>query len=321
MSPALLHAVTGAFRYSGRSIAQRLLDAGQRAITLTNSDPALSPFADRIPVHRLCFDDLARLSEALRGVDVLYNTYWVRYNHRDFSFAGAVENSRRLFAAAQQAGVRRVVHLSVTNPSEDSPYEYFRGKARVERALIESGLSYAILRPAIFFGHGDVLINNIAWALRRLPVFGLFGDGAYRLQPIYIEDLARLAVEVGAIEENVTLNAIGPETFRYRELVELLAAALGKRRLILPLPPGLAYALTAPLGRLLGDVIVTRAEIEALMADLLCVDAPPAVRPSVLSGVAATRFSEWAMANASSLGIGYAHDLKRRRGRSHTPMK
>ena len=166
-----------------------------------------------------------------------------------------------------------------------------------------------------------MLINNIAWALRRLPVFGLFGDGAYRLQPIYIEDLARLAVEVGAIEENVTLNAIGPETFRYRELVELLAAALGKRRLILPLPPGLAYALTAPLGRLLGDVIVTRAEIEALMADLLYVDAPPAVRPSVLSGVAATRFSEWAMANASSLGIGYAHDLKRRRGRSHTPMK
>ena len=121
---------------------------------------------------------------------MLYNTYWVRFNYGSFSHAAAVENTLALFAAARQAGVGRVVHLSIANPSEDSPLEYFRCKARLERALRESGLSYAILRPTVLFGGQDILINNIAWMLRRLPVLGVFGDGRYRLQPIYVDDLA-----------------------------------------------------------------------------------------------------------------------------------
>ncbi|MHC4141668.1 MAG: SDR family oxidoreductase [Planctomycetota bacterium] len=115
-----LHVVTGAFGYSGRYIAQRLLDAGHAVRTLTNSPPRDHPFGERIDVRPLSFADHDGLVESLSGAAVLYNTYWVRFNHKTFTFADAVRNTRALFAAAEQAGVGRVVHVSITNPSEDS---------------------------------------------------------------------------------------------------------------------------------------------------------------------------------------------------------
>ncbi|MCA9911125.1 MAG: NAD(P)H-binding protein, partial [Anaerolineae bacterium] len=152
------HAVTGGFGYSGSYIVRRLLDAGEEVITLTNTPR--KPGSPDIPAYPLKFDD--SLVGALAGVDVLYNTYWVRFNHRNFTHRQAVENSRALFTAAKRAGVRRIVHVSITNPSAQSHLEYFSGKAQVERALIESGVAYAILRPAVLFGGDDILINNIA---------------------------------------------------------------------------------------------------------------------------------------------------------------
>ena len=256
---------------------------------------------------RFNFDHPDQLAASLRGARVLYNTYWVRFNTREFQHAEAVRNTLRLFEAAQEAGVERVVHVSITNPSEDSPLEYFSGKARLERALVESGLSYAILRPTVLFGQEDVLINNIAWVLRRFPVFGLFGNGAYRLQPIYVDDLARLAVEQGSGEQSQIINAIGPETFTYRQLVHAIAEAIGKRRLIVSLPPALGYWIGVMVGKLVGDVIVTREEIAGLMADLLCTDSPPAGQ---------TRLSEWLRGSADSLGRRYASELARRQDRT-----
>ena len=299
-----IHAVTGAFGYSGRYIARRLLDAGHRVITLTNSLERPNPFGADVQAHPFNFDRPEKLVESLRGVAVLYNTYWVRFNHPRFSFAQAVANTRTLFAAARAAGVRRIVHVSITNPSEDSDLEYFRGKAQLERALRDKGLSHAILRPTVLFGKEDILINNIAWMLRRLPVFGVFGDGEYRLQPIYVDDLARLAVEQGAGSEDVIVQAIGPETFSYRELVQTIGRIIAKPRRIVSIPPTLGHWVGAAVGRIVGDVVVTRAEIEGLMRGLLYVDAPAA---------GATRLSDWAAEHRASLGIRYASELKRRR--------
>jgi NADH dehydrogenase len=303
-----LHVVTGAFGYSGQYIARRLLEAGHRVRTLTNSPGRPDPFGGRVEAHPFHFDDPPRLVESLRGAAALYNTYWVRFNHRgDFGHAVAVDNTRRLFAAAAQAGVRRVVHVSITNPSEQSDLEYFRGKAALERALVESGLSHAILRPAVLFGREDILINNIAWCLRKLPVFVVFGNGQYRLQPIYVDDLARLAIEHGASRENCIVQAIGPETFTFRELVHAIGQIIGKPRPAVGLPPWLAYLGTAATGWLQHDVLITREEIKGLMAELLYVDAPPA---------GTTRLTDWARQHAATLGLHYASELARRRERS-----
>jgi uncharacterized protein YbjT (DUF2867 family) len=307
MSTAAIHAVTGAYGYSGKYIARRLLDAGQTVVTLTNSLHRENLFGDAVRALPLCFDRPDLLAEHLRGVSVLYNTYWVRFNHRLFKHADAVENTRRLFAAARTAGVERIVHVSITNPSADSPLEYFRGKAVLEEALAESGVSHAILRPAVLFGKEDVLINNIAWILRRLPVSGVFGDGRYRLQPIYVDDLAALAVEQGRSRQNVTLDAIGPETFTYRELVATIGQLIGKPRPIISVSPTLGYAAGCLTGLLVGDVLITREEIVGLMAGLLCVDAPP---------TGTTRLTEWIKQHADTLGRRYTSELARRKDRT-----
>ena len=267
-----LHVVTGAFGYSGKYIATRLLAEGRRVRTLTNSLHRPNPFGEQVEAHAFNFDHPEKLAESLRGARVLYNTYWVRFNYTFFKHEDAVQNTLTLFEAAKEAGVERVVHVSITNPSEHSPLEYFSGKGRLEKALIESGLSYAILRPTVLFGKEDILINNIAWTLRRLPVFGVFGDGSYRLQPIYVDDLAALAVEQGKRRENAIIDAIGPETFTYRDLARAIGEIIGVRRPIVPVPPALGYAAGWIIGKLVGDVLITWPEVKGLMADLLCTD-------------------------------------------------
>ncbi len=301
-----LHVVTGAFGYSGRYIAQWLLERGCRVRTLTNSPGRESPLQGRVEAVPYHFDDPQRLAASLEGGEVLYNTYWVRFNHPTFTHAQAVDNTGVLFQAAKQAGVRRVVHVSITNPSEDSPLEYFRGKGALERALRESGIPHTILRPAVLFGKEDILVNNIAWMLRRFPLFGVFGDGQYKLQPIFVDDLAKLAVDEGAASGCRTIDAVGPETFTYRELVEAIGRIIGKPRPIVSVPPALGYLFAAVLGRIVGDTIITREEIEGLMQNLLFTNSPPAGE---------TRLTTWAEQNAATLGIRYASELARRRDR------
>ena len=189
-------AVTGAYGFSGKYIARRLLDLKHDVITLTNSPHRGNPFGELVKAFPYNFSKPKELENSLRGVEVLINTYWVRFDKPPhFSFAQAVANSKVLFEAAKQAGVRRLIHISITNPDPSSDLPYFRGKAEMEEHIKETGLSHAILRPAVLFGTEDILINNIAWALRTLPVFGIYGDGRYRLQPIYVDDLAAAAVD------------------------------------------------------------------------------------------------------------------------------
>lgn len=303
MSGNALHVVTGAYGYTGKHIAHNLLHRGLRVRTLTNSKPAADPFQGRVEAHPLAFEDPEELKKSLIGAKVLYNTYWVRFNHERFSHAAAVENTCRLIEAAKSAGVERFVHISITNPAEDSPFEYFRGKAELERYLKGSGISYAILRPAVFFGKEDILINNIAWVLRNFPVYGLFGKGRYGIQPIHVEDFAELAIDAGSRFENLVMDAIGPESFTFRELVETLGKIIGYPRPIVPMPPWLGLVVGKIIGLVTRDVVVTREEIGGLMAGLLAVDSKPAGK---------TRLTEWANENRDNLGIKYASELARR---------
>lgn len=301
-----IHVVTGAFGYSGKYIARRLLDAGYQVRTLTNSLNRSNPFGNKIKAYPFYFDNTEKLIESLHGTSVLYITYWVRFNYKDFKYSIAVENTLKLFDAAKKAGIKRIVYVSITNPSEDSHLEYFSGKAKIERALIKSGISHAILRPAVLFGKEDILINNIAWMLRKFPVFGVFGDGDYRLQPMYVDDLAKLAVKEGEETENRIIDAIGPETFTYRELVKEIGKAIGKQRPIISIPDSIGYFVGWMVGKIVNDIIITREEIEGLKSDLLYTSSPPTGK---------TKLTEWARENSSALGKRYASELARRENR------
>ena len=296
-------AVTGAFGYSGRYIALRSLAAGHEVLTLTNSVKRENPFGDLVRVAPFNFDRPDLLAQSLQGVEVLINTYWVRFDHKLFTHAQAVANTRAMFTAAKEAGVRRIVHVSITNPDLHSDLPYFRGKAELEQSLVASGLSYCILRPTVLFGKEDVLINNIAWALRRLPVFGVYGKGDYRLQPIYVDDLAAAAVEKAAETKNEIVDAIGPETFTYRGLVQMIVQKLDLKRAIIGVPPSLGYWTCQLIGLLVRDVVATREEIRGLMEDRLFVNAPP---------LGKTKLSEWVEKHRDTLGRHYTSEMRRR---------
>jgi uncharacterized protein YbjT (DUF2867 family) len=296
-------AVTGAFGYTGKYIARRLLASGQDVITLTGRPQRPLPeFAGRVKAAPFHFDAPERLRASLEGVDTLYNTYWVRFDHAENTFERAVANTRILIAAARDAGVRRVVHISITNPALDSTLPYFRGKAVLEQTLRESGLSYAILRPTVIYGAEDILINNIAWLLRRFPVFTVPGSGSYRLQPIFVEDMAELAVRAGSGQENQVRDAVGPDIFSFNELLDLLARILGSRALRLHVPAEVGLALSRAIGLLLGDVVLTRDEVAGLSAGLLVSSAPP---------TGWTRLEDWLAENRETVGLRYASELKR----------
>lgn len=304
---AMRVAVTGAFGYSGRYIAARLLDAGHGVITLTNSLNRENPFGDKLKAFPFNFQEPDKLRESLSGVQALINTYWVRFDHRLFTHAQAVANTKTMFNAAKAAGVRRIVHVSITNPDLNSELPYFRGKAELELYLRNLGLSYCILRPTVLFGKEDVLINNIAWALRHLPAFGVFGSGEYKLQPIHVDDLARTAVEKASDTPDETVEAIGPETFTYRELVEVVARTIGVKARILSVPPWLGYSVGRYIGLVLKDVVITREEIAGLMQGRLCVQAPP---------MGTTKLTDWLARHKDTLGRHYTSEMARRLDRS-----
>jgi uncharacterized protein YbjT (DUF2867 family) len=297
-------AVTGANGFSGRYMARRLLDLRHEVITLTNSPNRSNPFGETIKAFLYNFSKPNELEKSLRGVDVLINTYWVRFDKPPhFTFAQAVANSKVLLDAAKRAGVGRVVHISITNPDRKSDLPYFSGKAEMEDYLKHTGLSYAILRPAVLFGKEDILINNIAWALRHLPLFGLYGDGRYRLQPIHVDDLAAAAVARISGETNEIVDAIGPETFYYRDMVAMIAREIGSRALIVAMPPMLAYQGVRVLGWIVRDVINTRDEIRGLMQERLYLDSPP---------LGTTKLSDWVRASCQDIGRRYISELQRR---------
>jgi uncharacterized protein YbjT (DUF2867 family) len=294
--------VTGAFSYTGKYITRRLMDAGRRVRTITGHPNRANPFGKQVEIASMDFQNPASLIESLRGASVLYNSYWVRFSHGRVTFDEGVSNSRILIQAAREAGVRRIVHLSIANPSMDSHLPYYSGKAQVEKAIVDSGLSYAILRPTVIFGAEDILINNIAWFVRRFPVFAIPGSGQYQIQPIFVEDIADLAVSAARQQSNLVLDAVGPQVFTFEELVRRIAKGIRAKARLIHVRPGVALWMLRLVEPIVGDVILTREEIEGLMANLLVSKEP---------ATGQTRFTEWLAQNASILGTKYASELAR----------
>lgn len=301
-SVQLLHTVTGAFSYSGRAIAELLLARGHEVQTLSRRPEPADPLSDRVEFAPLDFSDEAALRDRLRRTRVLYNTYWIRFPHRGSSYERAIANTRRLLAAARAAGVERVVHLSVTNADALSQLPYFRGKGVLEQDVAASGLGYAIVRPTLVFGRDDILVNNIAWTLRRFPVFLVPGGGAYEVQPVSVVDVARIAVDAGEGDEDVIVDAAGPETYTYDGLVRLVARAIGRRARIVHVPLPFVLLAARAVGLAHRDVMLTREELRGLIAGLLTSSQPPGGSES---------FRGWLGVQREELGRSYVSELAR----------
>ena len=308
MATSELNVVTGALGYTGRYIARALLERGARVRTLTAHPSQPNPFGERLEIAPMDFGSPESLTRSLEGASTLFNTYWIRFPYRGATFETAVENTRTLLRAARSAGVRRIVHISITGAAADSSLPYFRGKGAVERTIADSGLSYLILRPTLIFGVEDVLVNNIAWLVRRFPLFAIPGRGDYRVQPVFVGDVAAMAVAGASGADNRVVDAVGPEIYTFRDLVRTVARALGRATLIVPVPPRVALLFSRFIGYALGDVTLTRDEIDGLMASLLVSDAPP---------TCPTALSSWLQSNSELVGRTYTSELAKRFGDPH----
>jgi len=297
-----LNVVTGAFGYTGKYITSRLLSMGKRVRTLTGHPDRHNPFGNQVRVSPFNFDNQIEQIKSLQGATTLYNTYWVRFSYGEVTVDKAIENTKTLIKAAEEAGVSRIIHISITNASEESSLPYFRGKGILEKAIINSKLSYAIIRPTVIFGPEDILINNIAWFLRRFPLLAIFGSGDYRVQPVFVEDVAEIAVSAAHQNENIIIDAVGPEIYTFDELVRFIANRIHSRAKIIHLRPALALFLSKLVGYMVSDVVLTRDEVKGLMLNLLVSENPPTGQ---------TRLSDWLSKNADSLGAKYASELSR----------
>lgn len=306
-------AITGAFSYTGKYLAPLLLARGHKLRTLTNHPDSSNPLIWQIRVAPYRFEEPAKLAESLAGCDVLVNTYWVRFPHGAMTFERAVENTRTLIEAAKSAGVRRIVHVSIANASLDSPLAYYSGKARLEEAVRSSGLSFAVLRPTVIFGREDILINNIAWFVRRFPFFAVPGDGRYGVQPIFVGDMAALLADAAERNDNYAMDAVGPEAYCFNDLVRLIAEKIGCRARMVHVGAPLAYAATKAMGRLLGDTVLTWEEYRGLMDNLLVsrdISSANALVAESL-GAPATSLASWLAENRQTVGIHYASEVAR----------
>jgi uncharacterized protein YbjT (DUF2867 family) len=300
--------ITGAFSYTGKYVARRLLDRGYSVRTLTGHPGRVNPFGQAVEAFPYDFDRPDQLRKTLLGTSTLINTYWVRFPGEESTFEAAVRNTQKLIDAAKDAGVERIVHVSIANPSAESPLGYYRGKAELEQAVLDSGLSYAIVRPTVIFGDEDILINNIAWFLRRFPLFGIPGDGRYRIRPIFVEDMARIMAKAVDETGNAVMDAVGPETYTFEELVRLIASSIGRSVRFVHVPASLAYLATLVAGWFVGDVVLTWEEYRGLMGNLLAPEGPA-------SG--STRLSEWLSAHKESVGKRYASEVARHYARAN----
>lgn len=302
--------VTGSFSFSGKFITNELLKTGERVETFTNHPVTTNPNYSKITIKQYVFNDFNALVENFKGVDTFFNSYWIRFPYGSTSWMDAIRYSKDLFKACKLAGVKKIVHISVTNPKINSPYAYFKGKAIVEDLLKKSGVPYTILRVAWMFEEGDILTNNIAWILRHMPIFGIFGKGEYKIQPVSLKTLGKVAIEnryLGdkTININKTIDVIGPETLTYKEYVSLINRTIHAKTILFPFP---WFAIQIPIfvskviGFALHDRLLTKDEIYSLKDNLLLTDSPP---------IGNVSFKKWLEKNKNNIGLKWANEVKR----------
>jgi len=298
----MLNVVTGSFGYIGKYITCKLLEQGEEVRTITTHPDKPNPFGNAVKAFSYNFDNPEELTNSLRGAETLYNTYWIRFEYDNQTYRQTIKNTITLFNCAKEAGIKRIVHISVTNASVNSDLPYYAGKAEQENALINSGVPYTIVRPTLVFGDEDILVNNIAWLIRKFPLFPIFGDGTYRVQPVFVKDLASIAVESSRGEKSVILDAIGPETFTFQEFVQLIASAIKPAAALIHIPPAIGIIFGKLIGLVLRDNILTRNELKGLMDEMLTSKQQP-------NGT--TAFSDWLESHKEKIGSVYSSEIER----------
>ncbi|MDE1834491.1 MAG: NAD(P)H-binding protein [Candidatus Micrarchaeota archaeon] len=294
--------VIGGTGFTGKYITKCLLKYKHKVVALTKHVNRDNEFGRKITIKPLDFENQENLVETMNGSRCVFNTYWVRFNYGGSSFDEAVRNSKAIIDACVDAKVKRLVHISVLDPSKNYKYDYFRAKMEVESYIEKSGLSYAILRPALLFGEEDILMNNITYLIRKYGLFFIFGSGEYKVTPTYVGDVAKEAVLQSRLNKNIIEDALGPEAFGFEELVRYIATTIGRPTRVAHLNKAFIPLVSKFLNICMHEPVVTSDEMGLLMDNGLYSDSKP---------IGSIRFSKWLKERKDTYGTEYHSETKR----------
>jgi uncharacterized protein YbjT (DUF2867 family) len=261
--------VVGATGFVGRHLVERLTATGHRVRAVSRKGRRLAGWTDAVVPLAADVETGQGLGAALTGADGIVHLVAIPRETGGRRFEDVnVDGVRRVVEAAQAAGVRRLVHLSVLGVADDPRLRYLHSKWRGEQIVRESGLEWVVLRPSLLFGEGDGFFNLVKVTLKWWSpgIVAIPGDGRARFQPLSVEDLA-VAVERSLVEPEragSVLELGGPEHITYREIVDRVMAATGMRRLKLGLPIPLLSTLTTVTDRFLPVFPVSHDQISSL---------------------------------------------------------
>jgi len=297
----MTYMVTGAFSFTGRHVAKRLLEEGEEVRTMTRFPQSASPFAEAVPAVPFDYDDVGALTQALRGCDRLINTYWRRQPEGNLGYDRVVQQSKNLFAAAKAVGIERIVHMSINDP-HGKKFPYFRAKCATERAVRECTVSSVVVRPQLVFGDGELLINNLAWTLRQSRLAAVPGDGQYLMQPIHASDYAELIVGLSRNRRDGVVNGVGPDVMTYDDMVSMVGNAIGRKPRILHVHPKFFDRVARLINRFVEEPTVLDYEVYGCLVE-------NGVVPREPQGT--RRLVDWLRDHADSLGRRYADQDRR----------
>ena len=263
--------VTGATGFVGRNVVKALRTRGKGVRCLVHTHSRENVVTDyRVEVAHGDILDPTSLREAMKGVDaVVHLVAIIREKGRqtfDLINRGGTES---VVQAAREAGVRHFVHMSAIGVREDPGYPYLFSKWQGEQAVINSGLTYTILRPSIQFGDGDEFINTLAGVVKAFPVIPVVGSGKTRLQPVSVEEVGAL---VSLVVDNPRFNGRiieigGPDHLTYDEIVDIIVKTLGVRRLKAHLPLAQVRSIIRVMEALIPNPPATTSQLDMLAVD------------------------------------------------------
>lgn len=263
--------VLGGSGFVGRSLCEKLVEqsggAGGRIVVPSRRPhraaairflPTVEVVRSDVHVDR----DLARL---MRGVDTVVNLVAILHGSPEVFKQVHVDLPQRLSKACQQAGVKRLVHVSALGVQPDAPSNYLRSKTAGEAVLQASGLDVTMLRPSVIFGEHDRFINLFAQLQAVFPVMPLAGSDA-KFQPVWVEDVASAIVACLNDPSTIgqTIECAGPQVFTLGELVRLAGQWAGHARPVLPLPMFMGQLQALAMELLPGEPLMSRDNLASM---------------------------------------------------------
>ncbi len=266
--------LTGASGYVGNYILRDLVKAGYEVNCLIRkgSEKKLRMKGKKIKIFYGDITDSAAVAKAMKGCKAVINLVAIRREHRKQTFENVIfGGTKNCVDAAKKHGIKRFIQMSVLGAKRNAETKFWQAKWEAEEYVRKSDLTYTIFRPSFIFSKEDISINEFARLIKKFPVFPIFGDGEYKSQPVYVEDVSAAfakAIKLRDVENGI-FEVGGPKKYTFNELIATLETLVNKKVVKLNVLLWIAYPIVS-LIQFLPNAPITMGELKMLTRDNVC---------------------------------------------------